>query len=65
MIEILQAFITLIVNTFNQIFFIEIELSETMKMPLGVILIAICLFVLIIVIILDIYNIKFGGGDGE
>ena len=62
MIEILKMFITLAINAFNKVFFVEIELTETLKLPLGVVLIAVGLFALIIAVILNIYNI---GGDDE
>lgn len=65
MIEILKMFITMAINAFNHIFFVEIELTETLKLPLGVVLIAVGLFALIIAVILNMYNIKFGEGDDD
>lgn len=63
MIEILKMFITVMINAFNQLFFMKIELTETLKIPLGVFLLAVGLFALIIAVVLNIFNINFGGDD--
>lgn len=61
MIEIFKGIILIAINAFNQVFFVEIELTPELKLPLGVCLISIILLVIIIVIVLRIFNI--GGGD--
>lgn len=63
MIEIFKGIILLAINVFNQVFFVEIELTPELSLPFGVCLIAIVLLIIIIVIVLRIFNIDIGGDD--
>lgn len=63
MIEILKQFIILIISVFNTIFSIEIQLSDTLSVKLGIILLSVITFIILIVSVCIFFNIDFGGDD--
>lgn len=69
MIEILQNFLALIAQALNTIFFVKIELGPSFTVYLGIIIIAVMLFLLLVFFIFEITGINdvlsklFGGDD--
>lgn len=63
MIDILKEFIAMIVNVFNTLFSLEIELTSDFKLSLGVLLIATALIAILLAILLRYLGIDIGGDD--
>lgn len=63
MIDILKEFIAMIVNVFNTLFSLEIELTSDFKLSLGVLLIATALIAILLAVLLRYLGIDIGGDD--
>lgn len=63
MIEILKQFIILIIGVFNTIFSLEIQLSDTLSVKLGIVLLSVVIFVILIIVVCIFFNINIGGDD--
>ena len=63
MIDILKGFIAIVINVFNTIFSIEIELTSDFKLSLGVLLISVAMIAILLCLLFKYLNIDFGGDD--
>lgn len=63
MIDILKEFISMIINVFNTLFSVEIELTSDFKLSLGVLLIAAALIGVLLALLLNYLGINLGGDD--
>lgn len=63
MIEILKYFISMCIDVFNTVFLMEITLSDDLTAPLGLLLIAVVIFVILILLVCKFFNINIGGDD--
>ena len=65
MIDILKSIIDLIFQFFNEIFFFEIDLTDDVKVPIGIILVAIVFFFGSVFIVLKAIGIMNSGRGDE
>lgn len=65
MIDILKGFIAMIINVFNTIFSVEIELTSDFKLSLGVLLIAVVMIAILLGILCRYLNIHIFEGDDD
>lgn len=63
MIEILKCFILMCIDVFNTIFLTEITLSDDLTAPLGLLLIAVVIFIILVLLVCKFFNIDLGGDE--